>query len=169
MITLVHHYLLQECEQPLTAVKELISNQTGIPISRQVLIITEIEKPVQGLGSVIKKMTCAWQARQGIYSLILSLINFALLPQAVSRYVLAWPVTPSNAFSRQDRVASSFVTPTCFFVLVWLGLVTQHKSTPTSCNAQLVNCYTHMLSSSSNANNDLQTALSTHQHHLLLH
>ena len=107
MITLVHHYLLQECEQPLTAVKELISNQTGIPISRQLLIITEIKKPVQGLGSVVKKMTCAWQGRQGIYSLILSLVNFALLPQAVSRYIPAWPITPSNAFSGQDHVASS--------------------------------------------------------------
>ena len=44
---------MQEREQPLTAVKELISNQTGIPTSRQLLIITEIKTPVQGFGSVI--------------------------------------------------------------------------------------------------------------------
>ena len=77
--------VLQESDQPLTAVKDLISQQTGIPTNRQVLVVKESKRLVQ--GSTFQVIATAWKTRKGIRSLILGLVNFALLPQAVSRYI----------------------------------------------------------------------------------
>ena len=67
----------------------------------------------------------AWRGRQGMYSLILSLVNLALLSQAVSRYILAWSVTSSNKFSTYPDV-------TCHIhmlpVLVWVVSTTLRQA-----------------------------------------
>lgn len=74
-----------ECHQQLSSITELVSLQAGVSPDRQKFVISENKRRFKGYSAAARDIAHSWTARKSTRSLVLGMVNYVFLPEAVNR------------------------------------------------------------------------------------